>query len=82
MRNQNGEADMAKKLPGMAETPRMVAGRQQFLIYMDPDLVVEVKLEARERGISASDIVEEAVRQRKRLGKRSRKSDSSSHRRK
>jgi predicted transcriptional regulator len=49
-----------------------LAGRRQFLVYVDPALVKEVKRLALERDESASAVVEEAIREyldRKGVGK-------------
>lgn len=49
-----------------------LAGRRQFLVYVDPALVKEVKRLALERDESASAVVEEALREyldRKGVGK-------------
>jgi hypothetical protein len=54
---------MPKSKAKAAEGPRVVAGRRQFLVYFDPDLIKEVKREAVSLGISASDFVEQAARE-------------------
>jgi hypothetical protein len=52
---------MAKQKKDARRQPRMAGNRRQFLTYLPPQMILDVKRLALESGISASDVVQEAV---------------------